>query len=42
MTVSAIYIMGPTGKVIISRDYRGDVTDADVDRCFVAVFLSAF
>ena len=32
----------PTGKVIISRDYRGDITDADVDRCLVAVFLLAF
>ena len=32
MTVSAIYILGPTGKVIISRDYRGDVTEAAVDR----------
>ena len=35
MTVSAIYILGPTGKVIISRDYRGDVTEAAVDRFFV-------
>ena len=32
MTVSAIYILGPTGKVIISRDYRGDVTEA---ACFI-------
>ena len=32
MTVSAIYILGSTGKVIISRDYRGDVTEAAVDR----------
>ena len=33
MTVSGIYILGPNGKVIISRDYRGDVTEAAVDRC---------
>ena len=42
MTVSAIYILGPTGKVIISRDYRGDVTEAAVDRwasCRSAVML---
>ena len=39
MTVSAIYIMGPTGVVIISRDYRGDVTEADVDRCAVSTFF---
>lgn len=32
MTVSAIYVLGPTGKVIISRDYRGDVTDSAVER----------
>ena len=35
MTVSAIYILGPTGKVIISRDYRGDVPESAVERCVV-------
>ena len=38
MTVSAIYILGPTGKVIISRDYRGDVTEAAVDRYVLLSF----
>ena len=32
MTVSAIYILGPSGKVIISRDYRGDVPESAVER----------
>ena len=39
MTVSAIYILGPTGNVIISRDYRGDVTEAAVERCFFMILL---
>ena len=39
MTISAIHILRPTGAVIISRDYRGDVTEADVDRCAVYTFL---
>ena len=37
MTVSAIYILGPTGKVIISRDYRGDVTEAAAERYLVGI-----
>ena len=39
MTISAIHILRPTGAVIISRDYRGDVTEADVDRCAVSTFF---
>ena len=39
MTISAIHILRPTGAVIISRDYRGDVTEADVDRCVVCPFF---
>lgn len=39
MTISAIHILRPTGAVIISRDYRGDVTEADVDRCVVYTFF---
>lgn len=39
MTISAIHILRPTGAVIISRDYRGDVTEADVDRCAASTFF---
>lgn len=39
MTVSAIYILGPTGKVIISRDYRGDVTEAAAERYLVIIIV---
>ena len=38
MTVSAIYILDANGKVIISRDYRGDVTEAAAERFVIFVF----
>jgi hypothetical protein len=33
MVASAIYFLDAKGKVLISRNYRGDVTRAAVDKC---------
>ena len=33
MVVSAIYLMDSKGKILISRNYRGDVTRANADKC---------
>jgi AP-1 complex subunit mu len=38
MTISAIFILDQKGKIIIHRDYRGDVKLASVDR-FVSHIL---
>jgi hypothetical protein len=33
MVVSAIYLMDSKGKILISRNYRGDVTRANAEKC---------
>jgi hypothetical protein len=32
MVASAIYVMDSKGKILISRNYRGDVTRASADK----------
>jgi hypothetical protein len=33
MVCSAIYVLDGKGKILISRNYRGDVTRASAERC---------
>ena len=33
MVVSALFVMDSKGKILISRNYRGDVTKANADKC---------
>ncbi len=40
MVASAIYFMDMKGKILISRNYRGDVTRAAVDK-YVALRCSS-
>jgi AP-1 complex subunit mu len=39
MVASAIFIMDTKGKVIISRNYRGDIPMSVADRYFTNVIL---
>ena len=39
MVCSAIYVMDAKGKILISRNYRGDVTRASAERCVLRLLL---
>jgi hypothetical protein len=42
MVASAIYILDLKGKIIIARDYRGDVPKAAVEKCALAFVVPRF
>ncbi|MDR3742632.1 MAG: hypothetical protein P4L40_26740 [Terracidiphilus sp.] len=39
MVASALYILDLKGKIIISRDYRGDVSKGAVEKCVCSLSL---
>ncbi len=42
MVVSAIYLMDSKGKILINRNYRGDVSKVNADKFVPAEVLSRF
>ena len=37
MVASAVYVLDLKGKIIISRDYRGDVPKSAIEKCVFGV-----